>query len=192
MPGGPLDSAAYIVGRAGGRAGRPVLLPMEIKNVRHWLFPRAIELFQGLDKSAQLLAADPGVQLVPVIICRRKHHTAFNMATDVGFFIIEVHRQFMLPSAYAPIERVEEVRTELGFHFLAPTVDADPILVKVFKGTVPERAERLAARFASTAPILAPYFTKLRDARLPSAARSTLFDKFREVARGISGAAGGW
>jgi len=192
VPGGALDSGAYIVGRAGGLAGRPVLLAMEMKNLRHWLFPRSPELFQLLDKSARLALGHPDMPIAPVLVCRRRHHTTFKMAADLGFFVIEVHRQFMLPSAEAPTERVEEVRSGIGFKFLAQTVEPDPILLTVLRRTVPTRAEATARRFLERASTLAPLYERLRDDELGTVERDALFDSMRTIALALPDSRGGW
>lgn len=51
IAGGPLDAAAQLI-IEGDETEEIVTVPMEVKNLRSWIYPRAEELFQLLDKAA--------------------------------------------------------------------------------------------------------------------------------------------
>jgi hypothetical protein len=192
IPGGSIDTGAYVVGRVGASPGRAILLMIEVKNLRSWLFPRSPQVYQLLDKCAQLLLADPSLAIVPMLVCRRRHYTTRSMGADLGFFVVELHRQFMLPSTTVAPSAVEDVRRELGFHFLSVSEEPDAILLGVLRNTVPPRLEAFADRWASRVPTLAPYFAALRDETVVGPAREALLAAMRTDAMALPKASGGW
>ena len=150
-----MDDAAHLL-LPDGRGGAAYLtLPIEVKNVRHWMYPSAWEIYQLLDKAARLLAQHPDHRLVPVLVCRRAHYTTFFMARDLGFLVFETILQPILPHSDVKETALTEVREELGYQ-LERTDDPLPLLTQSFRERVPEHAIRTATRWAATAPTLAP------------------------------------
>lgn len=97
VPGGSLDNAAYLtLTDALGRPTGVVTVLIEVKNVRHWIYPDSAELYDLLDKAARLQFANTGHPFVPVLVCRRAHPTTFEMALQLGFFVIATRAQFLL------------------------------------------------------------------------------------------------
>jgi hypothetical protein len=93
---GPLDHAVIFTPITdAGLPGQPIAVPVEVKNLRDWIYPSSQEPYQLLDKAAKLRRLHPDVPIVPVLVCRRAHYTAFKMARDMGFFIIEARRQYI-------------------------------------------------------------------------------------------------
>jgi hypothetical protein len=78
---------------------------------------------------------------VPVLVCRRAHYTAFKMAKDLGFFIIETRRQYI---GTVDEQRLQEVRTELGFLDLVSHVGPDPVVFHMFRDVFTKHAEDFA------------------------------------------------
>ena len=109
---GRLDDAAILTPIDNGLPGPPIAIPIEVKNQRDWIHPTSQEPFQLLDKAATLQAAQPGVPILPVLVTRRAHTTAFKMAKQMGFFIVETRRQYISP---VDPDALNEVRAELGF-----------------------------------------------------------------------------
>lgn len=162
-PVGPLDNAAILqcLDRTGRPAGSVVVL-IEVKNVRHWIYAESPELFELLDKAAQLQLANPDIALLPVLVCRRAHPTAFRMAKELGFFIADARAQFVLPLAEVPDQHLLEIQQELAFADLTRTDKAYPRLVSLFANAVADCAKDAADRFARSAPVLARYAPVLR------------------------------
>ena len=95
-----------------------VLVAIEAKNLRQWIYPQTQELYQLLDKSAQLRLAHPEFGVMPVLVCRRAHYLASKMAQQVGFHIIQTRRQYVRPAVAATDEDArlfQEVNTELEY-----------------------------------------------------------------------------
>lgn len=99
VEGGPLDSVFWVqVTNAVGLPVATVLCPVEVKNIRHWVYPNANELHQLLHKAALLQIRHPDVPICPILITRRKSFSANAMSRALGFRILNVNKQFVLPS----------------------------------------------------------------------------------------------
>ena len=147
---GPLDNAAFLTPLDPGGLPLPtVAVPIEVKNVRDWLYPWSTEPYQLLAKATTLQKAQPTQPIMPTLVCRRAHITLYRMAKDLGFFIIEPRRQFIPPTVDQ--DHLREVRSELGFFDLFPTVDADERIVGRLTRTLPAYALDRCERWAQTA-----------------------------------------
>jgi hypothetical protein len=191
VEGGSLDDAAWY---GGDEAGKPILLLFEEKNIRSWIYPRAPELHQLLFKAARVQQLAGGAGILPVLVCRKRHHTTFQMAKDLGFGIIELHRQFILPVDLVKPEFVSEVQVELGFETLVQTDEADPVLVEILRTALPPYIGSLSRRWADVSPSLENHFQTLRDEALSEADRESEVDQLRGAARAALGGrfGGGW
>jgi hypothetical protein len=181
VPGGPLDNAAFF--QPLDETGQPlpaVLLVIEVKNIRSWIYPRASELHQVLYKAAALKVAHPDLGIVPVLMCRRANVQTFWMAGQLGFQVIQARAQF-LPET---IERepVEEVRHGLGYLDLTRSLEAYPPVVEQLTTTIPSVAAARAEQWALSAPPLVGYFDVLRDPALSQADRTQAMDELRQEA----------
>lgn len=146
---GPLDGAANtLLGPGKPRTGPPVAF--EVKNIRHWLYPNDSELGQVLVKASNLVS-DLQEPVLPVIVCPRAHFWTFRLAKDHGLFVIPTQDQFYWPHAEFPEERIEELRSELGFRLVKS--DGSVILDRM-KGPLRDGLEERAARFATVSRLL--------------------------------------
>lgn len=202
VPVGPLDNGGtlQLVDEYGRPTGSAVIL-VEVKNVHHWIYSSTSELYQLLDKAAQLQAIFPDVAFVPVLVCRRGHPTVFRMAKDLGFFIADARAQYVLPVADVPEEHVAELRQELGMiDLVRPIVDprfpdrwgpyVSKRLVRMFAEDLPSIAQRTADRFKRAAPILARFAPVLKVAE-PGRQQSTLMGQLRRATAHLR-IDGGW
>jgi hypothetical protein len=183
VEGGALDSAAWADQLdEHGRATESVLCPIEVKNIRHWIYPRSYELFQLLHKAALLQQAHPDQLICPVLITRKRSWTADQMSRDLGFRIIDLHKQFVLPVADVDEAHLAEVRDELGFRDLVRTDDADATLVGLLGGTVRTTARPNAERWREHGGLLADHYAILREANLRESDRGAAMEELREEA----------
>jgi len=198
VPIGPLDSIAHVqIIDDVGRPKENVTLPIEVKNIRHWVYPDSSELYELLAKAALLQMANPGVSFMPVLVCRKVHYTTFRMAKDLGFFVAQARAQFVLPYAEVTPDHAEELRRELGFADLVLSQEAHRPLVALFRTTIPQVAEEKAKTFAASAEMLARFsqFLRLDDTRLRGetlATREEIMNELRDEARTLSWVQGGW
>ena len=184
VPIGPLDNAAVYALTAGGIPVGGVALPVEVKNVREWIYPSSNELYQLLDKAARIQAARPAVPVVPLFVCRRANITAFRQAKTLGFLITDTRRQYVPASLAGP--SFDEVRLELGFLDLVPTDDYDDRILRRLLMVLPNRYEVSAAVWAVTTSELGGILAALREAEDPDERRG-LLNKLRDGARDVHG-----
>lgn len=197
IPGGPVDSVATMPlldddGRARGNA----TVVIEVKNIREWIYPTSEALHQLLHKAAQLQLANPNESILPVIVCRRAHTTAFRMALDLGFHIVELRAQFLPELSTIPEDQVVDVRKGLGY------LDLRRYTTRPFKGAVkltsnvlPKVAAARVKRWrevGSGMPVVV--FAGLRDHRSTNINPRNLLHALRLGARTALGAdaRGGW
>lgn len=201
VPGGPLDAAAFLI-LADGK-GTPVgvgLVAIEVKNIRDWVYPNSVELYQLLDKCARMQLVDPSRRIIPTFVCRRAHFTTFKMAKALGFYVIDLKRQYLVPSADLEADAVQEVRSELGYLDLVVGESADPKLIRHFSNHLPKIAPRTSELWSHTAMELHEYFTILRIPGQPPKQRAKVMQDMRAhaaaqvpTAEVVPGArAGGW
>ncbi len=196
VPGGSLDDAAFLqlLDDEGLPAGS-VFVPIEVKNVREWIYPSASELYQLLDKAARLQAAHPNLAIAPIIVCRRAPYFTMNMAKQLGFFVAQTRNQFVRRIAEVLGEDgrlLREVQRELGFDDLIATESVHLSLSRLYSKTFPSVALRTAERFALSAPILSRYAGSLRQDNLMYGEREELMLALREDAASLESFEGDW
>lgn len=68
VPVSKLDNAAILTLLVDGVPGSSVAVPIEVKNIRDWIYPSSQELYQLLEKASLLQQLRPDVLMVPVFI----------------------------------------------------------------------------------------------------------------------------
>lgn len=150
VPGGPLDNAAWLSPmdhRTQAPTGSTFLVPIEVKNVRHWLYPNHWEIYQLLHKAAGLANAHPEYPILPILVCRRAHYRTLQLAKDLGFLVFQTNDQYVQPSERIAAAHFEEVRTELGLQDLRMTNSASPALVNWLAGAPHREATTYSDRW---------------------------------------------
>lgn len=183
VPGGPLDAAAFLI--LADERSTPTgvgLVAVEVKNIRDWIYPNSVELYQLLDKCARLQNDDVTRALVPLLVCRRAHFTTFKMAKALGFYVIDLARQYLVPSADLKVDAVDEVRVELGYYDLMVGEKADPKLVRHFSSHLPMIAHRTSEVWRHSAASLDEHFKMLRVPGQSPSQRARVMSSFRELA----------
>lgn len=186
---GALDSAGFMVPFTGGVPSTPVTLLIEVKNIRSWIYPTSIELYQVLHKGSVLQLAHPDQRIMPILICRKAHITTFWMAKQLGFVVIDTDRQ---PVGDVDEDDLAEVRNELHFQDL---VRGAPLSIRVrdrLQKSLPPRCVEIAEQWSSTCndADFTDAFNALRYTTQQSA-RAVLVNDLRDAARS-SGKRGGW
>lgn len=187
---GPLDSAGITVPlNSQGIPGTPVTLLFEVKNVRQWLYPSAAEPYQLLGKAVQLQRARPDASIVPVLVCRKAHATSFWMASQLGFVIIDMDRQFV---GNVDKESYMEVRNELSLTDIT-LGDGPSLRVRDrLKDVIRDRSPRFAASWQRTSldDPLAATIAALAASPKDQPGRTRLVQEMRELV--ISKGGKGW
>jgi hypothetical protein len=139
---GPLDAAAhYLVRDSDGIPGNVITVPIEVKNLRDWIYPSSREQYQLLSKAAFIQDARTTRLISPVLVCRRAHITTMRMAKELGFFVIPINRQYV---HQVEEDALIELRAELGLIDLVQQVGVDERLVKFFETHLPKVIQRTA------------------------------------------------
>lgn len=188
VPGGPLDNAAWFTGLdEGGMPLPPVLVLIEAKNLREWVYPRTQELYQLLDKAVSIQVARPDVLILPMLVCRRAHYTTGQMAKQVGFHLATTTVQYVRP-VVAGIKdgqrKVEEIIAELGFD-IALQEGETSLVRRQFEQTLPARIYDAAKRWQAVAlhPHVPDIVAQLRDEELLGDDRTYARDEFAGYVR---------
>ncbi|MEV6562948.1 hypothetical protein AB0M22_45025 [Nocardia sp. NPDC051756] len=190
---GSLDSGGWLpVMNSQGLLEATIYIPIEVKNVRDWLYPQSSEVFQLLSKAAQLQRGAPTTLIHPVLICRRANYTLFFMAKQLGFRVHITQQQYIRA---APEPQLAEIRTELGFTDLMPIEagKAVPNLLRFFRHTLQKSAIEAAHTWQETVlkHNFDVHFQTLRDHSLRFPHREPHMTAFRTAVH-EAGLQGGW
>ena len=187
---GPLDSAGYMVPFTQKIPGQPVTLLFEVKNIRSWIYPQSPELFQLLNKAVLLQQHRPELPILPILVCRAAHKTAFYMAKQLGFIVIDMKRQFV---GAVDEDSILEVSSELHFTDLKAGSDPSIRVLDRLRKTLPSTCTEAAKNWRTTATDmeLAAAITALKSTAGGHAARARAMDELRALAI-ERGHQGGW
>lgn len=189
---GSIDTGGYLVTvDHDGLPMKPLAVPVEVKNIRSWIYPSAPEVYQLLTKCVDAQrAGGTEAALLPTLVCRRAHPTLFWMAGELGFVVIDARLQWAGDVDEAALL---EVRNELHFVDLragsAPSVRVHD---RFSSSGLPTNAHRLASLWAETSAD-DPTVALLRRMKRASNAneRLRLLESLRQRSR-ARGLRGGW
>jgi hypothetical protein len=168
VPGGRIDNAAFYTGlTAGGMPTPTILLTIEAKNLRQWIYPQTQELYQVLDKSARLRLQHPELRVFPVLVCRKAHYLTNKMAQHIGFHVIATQRQYVRPAVAGnpdDARKFEEVNTELAYNLALHEEAVEP-MIGHFTKTIPGRSSEAVERWSNFVahPDVPQLISRLRD-----------------------------
>ncbi|SFW11541.1 hypothetical protein [Amycolatopsis australiensis] len=177
---GPLDSAGIHVPLLVGELGEPIVVMIEIKNIRGWMYPSSEEVYQLLDKACVLQTAHPDQPILPVFVCRKAQDPLFWMAQQLGFMVIDLGIQFAGDVEQASLD---EIRNELAFSDLRVGAGPSVRVRDRFQKTVPKHGTRWAADWRKTVANhhLVHYIHELRYAK--GYERNVLMQEFRQFVK---------
>jgi hypothetical protein len=174
VEGGALDGAIWAQPADDqGKITNSTLCPIEVKNVRHWIYPRNREVFQLLYKSA-LLSQRIDAPICPVLITRRKAKWSNDMSRALGFRIVDVGHQFVMPISDVDDDSLRAVQDELGFFDMVRTDRAHVSVVDPLRKSVLRRAAENAERWRAVGSQFADLYRDLREDNLDEETRSDL------------------
>lgn len=188
---GAADSGGFMNPIIKGIPQPPVTLLFEVKNIRDWIYPSNSELFQVLRKGIVLQQAHPTVPIVPILVCRKAQQTAFYMAQQLGFFVIDMGAQFVGTNVAEPA--LLEVRNELYFGDLrlgnGPSLRVQDRLSR----HLPPYIHQYATTWGNTAldADIAPRLSACAARRTSASTRFQLLEEIRTVNQS-NGNPGGW
>lgn len=170
---GSLDTYCYYMASSSGLTREAVPVGIEVKNIRHWVYPESQELWQ-------LVRAATELNCIPILVTRRIHVTTGRFCRSVGMVVFETQRQYFAPGLVED-PRLLGVFRDLYFRDVLPWDGADPYITKFFASTFPPILERTATRFTVSAKLLRSYAVdaRLHADDLPHDRRTSLFHGFR-------------
>lgn len=122
---------------------------IEIKNTREWVYPDKDIVTQLLRKCVQ-------IDVVPVLMARRIHYTAFTVLNACGAIIHQFYNQ-MYPSADAALaERVKD-KVMLGYFDVRTGNEPDARLLRFFASSLPSVAQGSREKFNERKGLIAEY-----------------------------------
>lgn len=190
VPGGPVDNAVFYtpIG-ADGLPGAAILLPIEAKNLRQWVYPRTQELYQLLEKGARLHRQHPQLSIVPVLVCRRFQFDTGRMAKQLGFHVIETWRQYIRPAVAGGPDAARlfaEVNDELGYNLELHESSVDP-MINHFTTVIPPRCQEASERWAQFVdyPGVPELLTQMRDDTISNDDRHTYLSGLADAAQDV-------
>ena len=172
--------------------GATFLVPIEVKNVRHWLYPHHWEIYQLLHKAAGLANAHPEHPVLPILICRKAHYRTLQLAQDLGFLIFQNRHQYVQPSERIRADHFEEVRNELGLADLELTDSANPALIEWLSGAPPREAGSYSDRWMTLGRHALSVFARLRQPDVAWHDRRLLLEQLHRTVTTNFGGAGDW
>jgi hypothetical protein len=155
-------------------------------------YPNHHELFQLLHKAALLQQANPDELIHPVLVTRKRAWLTERMSRDLGFRVIDMNRQFILPTEDADAEEVEEVRRELGYSDLTRSDAADQALTSVLAGSVRTTARMNAKLWREHGSKLVEHYEVLGSTSLSKSERDAAMNELREAADENGSHTGPW
>lgn len=180
VPGGPLDHAGHwAVDPDDPRAGF-IPFAVEVKNIRHVVYPRHHEVWDLLAK----VGAFP--DHIPILITRRVHYWTYQLFAEIGAITHQTRSQWFSPTLGS--ERFDKITRELGFfdaRQVAEPDQANRTLAGFFSTTLRKGTRgddrslmiRSGERWQRAAPICAEYLD-LRDESLDAEARTSRYRDF--------------
>jgi hypothetical protein len=192
VPIGPLDKCGFAALRGRGPARAVVALPIEVKNLRDWLYPANAEVYQLLAKAALLQCDHRDVPIMPLLIARRMHVTTFRMFKDLGAYAIQTKRQYV-GAVEGGGERFQEVRVGLGLLDMIQLPGDDDLITGRLIRVVPRDAQRVSEDWAETCTdsTVVDLFQRVRqESRIT--ARTSLVNQLRDRIDELGRYSGGW
>lgn len=187
---GPLDAAAHYLVRDETRIpGQVITVPIEVKNLRDWIYPTSKELYQLLSKAATIQDSVPTRPIAPVFVCRRAHITTMRMAKQIGFFVIPAERQYV---HQVTEDDLIEIRSELGIFDLVQQDGIDTRVERFFRMHLPKVIERTAGDWSASGPELMDYWYRLAAEKDARSRASILQDLRRAIEQNYGDYPSGW
>jgi hypothetical protein len=126
---------------------------------------------------------NPGLPVVPVLVCRRAHKWLFWMARDLGFIVHDARRQYLTLPEKTDERLLQEVRDELHLVDLdLVSATKQPRIGKLFIETLPAQAANVAARWTAVGSTLADHFKPLRNEAMAPWDRTKAVNELRTAA----------
>lgn len=132
-------------------AEKKLLIAVETKNIREWIYPNSQELWSLVNKANTISSSSCPV--LPVIICRKIPYYAYVAFKQLGILGFETHTQFFDPSIDDQLVDIKH-KDGLGFHDIKTALVPPAGFVSFLEKTIPSYGPDYAARFLSHKSLL--------------------------------------
>jgi hypothetical protein len=122
---------------------------IEIKNTREWVYPDKDIVTQLLRKCVQ-------IDVVPVLMARRIHYSAFTVLNVCGAIIHQFYNQMYPQADTALAERVKD-KTMLGYFDVRTGNQPDARLLRFFEYSLPAVAQASREKFDERKSLISEY-----------------------------------
>ena len=183
---GSLDTYGYFTSGQGTISRAAVPLGVEVKNVRHFIYPDSSAIWQTLRCAVQL-------NCVPILVARRVHFKTFLFCRAIGMIVHETQKQYFAASL-ADDPRLHACHDELNFLDVLAWEEADPFIVDFFSNKIPKIIDRTVENFEKYSDLLRDYAVEgdLHNDEMPPRERKRKFAGFKEEFARLSGAPPPW
>ncbi|HXE75044.1 MAG TPA: hypothetical protein VNN18_05320 [Candidatus Xenobia bacterium] len=138
--GRPLDSVFTVRGQ---------LVGAEAKNLREWLYPESVEIWNLLSKCHSIDA-------LPVLVARKLPYVTYLLFKKVGILGYQTHFQYFHPQLTAELESIKRV-DGLGFKDIRTSLGPDLNLTRYIQNVLPRNLEDFKQRFLAAKPLVLKY-----------------------------------
>lgn len=135
-----LDFIVSIGGQLGG---------IEVKNKRPWFYPANPEIKDLIRKCLAL-------NIVPILIARRIHHTVWQDLIPLGLIVFQTYRQ-QYPAAEALLAAQARRKDLLGYHDIVVGNEPDSRMLKFAANSLPKALPEAFERFQKNRATLQAY-----------------------------------
>lgn len=147
-----------------------LLVVVEAKNYREWIYPDKEQLWGLINKS--LLLVDSPMPVTPLFVTRKIPYYTRLVLKEVGVLGFEMRKQYFDPSVDVTDFRHKD---KLGFHDIVADTSPSPTLTAYLAETLKVHGPTYAARFKHNAPVLRRYAAQLADPNVRFEHRKNLY-----------------
>jgi hypothetical protein len=122
---------------------------IEIKNTREWVYPDKQIVKDLLSKCVQ-------IDVVPVLIARRIHYSAFSILNACGGVVHQIYNQ-LYPAADAALADLVRNKNLLGYADVRTGNDPDARLLKFFQSSLPAVSDESREKFNENRELIEQY-----------------------------------
>lgn len=122
---------------------------LKSKSIREWIYPDKDIVTQLLRKCVQ-------INVVPILIARRIHYTAFTVLNECGAVVHQVYNQLYPASEAALAEQVRD-KNRLGYSDVRVGNEPDARLLRFFGISLPSVAKASREKFDERKDLIAEY-----------------------------------
>ena len=156
-------------------SSRPTKAIIECKNIRHWLYPDAHEIWEFLYKAFQC-------EMVPILFTRKIAYPTRFLFMSIGAMGFEMHNQYFAPNLKEKMDAIIH-KNELGFHNISFSETKEERIIRFLDNTVESRLPALYNTLLSKKNDVLRYAVDLSKKLCPAERKQIYRDAFLHLVR---------